>query len=61
MSFLLGFILLVSPCGLDACDALPVSDQVYTTKVECDQIKEAIQLRRPRAVLYCSEVYRPEK
>ncbi|HEJ7989675.1 TPA: hypothetical protein SMI27_000304 [Serratia liquefaciens] len=61
MLTLIGFVLLVSPCGHDACDALPVSERVYPTKTECDQVKEAIQLRRPYAVLYCSDAYRPEK
>lgn len=56
----IGFVLLVSPCGHDACDALPVSERIYPTKDECDQVKEAIQSRRPRAVLYCSEVFRSE-
>jgi len=58
---LIDFVLLVSPCGLDACDALPVSERVYSTKAKCKQVKEAIQLRWPRAVLYCGEIYRPEK
>lgn len=58
---LIGFVLLVSPCGHDSCDALPVSERVYSSKADCDKVKEAIQLRRPRAVLYCSDVYRPEK
>lgn len=61
IGILIGFVLLVSPCGHDACDALPVSERVYSTQAECEQVKEAIQLRRPHAVLYCSEVYRPEK
>lgn len=58
---LIGFVLLVSACGHNFCDALPVSELVFSTKAECEQVKEAIQLRRPHAVLYCSEVYRPEK
>ncbi|WP_392738310.1 hypothetical protein AB3M75_16850 [Serratia ureilytica] len=58
---LIGFVLLVSPCGHDACDALPVSERVYSSLAECEQVKEALQLRRPRAVLYCGDVYRPEK
>lgn len=61
MLTLIGFVLLVSPCGHDACDALPVSERVYPTKAECDKVKEAIQLRRPHAVLYCDAAYRPEK
>ncbi|MFV8928183.1 hypothetical protein ABQ431_18045 [Serratia fonticola] len=60
MLTLIGFVLLVSPCSHDACDALPVSERVYSTKAECEQVKEAIQFRRPHAVLFCSDVYRPE-
>ncbi|MEG7414655.1 hypothetical protein V6E00_07325 [Serratia marcescens] len=51
MLTLIGFLLLVSPCGHDACDALPVSERVYSSLAECEQVKEVIQLRRPRAVL----------
>ncbi|NXZ87086.1 hypothetical protein [Serratia fonticola] len=60
MLTLIGFVLLVSPCGHDACDALPVSERVYSTKAECEQVKEAIQFRRPHAVLFCRDVYRHE-
>ncbi|WP_261424803.1 hypothetical protein [Serratia proteamaculans] len=57
---LIGFVLLVSPCGHDACDGLPVSERIYSSLVGCEKVKEAIQLRRPQAVLYCSDVYRPK-
>lgn len=60
IDILIGFVLLVSPCGHDACDALPVSERVYSIKAECEQVKEAIQQRRPHAILFCGEVYRPE-
>lgn len=60
MGILIGFVLLVSPCGHDACDGLPVSEKVYPMLNDCNRVKDAIQLRRPRAVLYCSEVYRPK-
>ncbi|CAI1700027.1 MULTISPECIES: hypothetical protein [Serratia] len=61
MLTLIGFVLLVSPCGHDACDALPVSERVYPSYDQCERLKEAIQLRRPHAVLYCDAAYRPEK
>lgn len=55
---LIGFVLLVSSCGLDACEALPVSDDIYPTQSECLQISTLIKERRPNVVLMCSEVYR---
>ncbi|OMQ26975.1 hypothetical protein [Serratia oryzae] len=57
---LIGFILLVSACGYDHCDALPVSEHIYATEAECEHVLKAIQLRRPQAVLFCGEVYRSE-
>ncbi|WP_186366984.1 hypothetical protein [Yersinia aleksiciae] len=55
---LIGFVLLVSSCGFDACDALPVSEDIYPTQSECLTTSELIKERRPNAVLMCSEVYR---
>ncbi len=60
IDILIGFVLLVSPCSHDACDAIPVSERVYSSKTECEQVREAIQLRRPQAVLFCGDVYRSE-
>lgn len=31
---LVGYVLLVSPCGHDSCDAVPVTETIYT-KDEC--------------------------
>ena len=59
MLTLIGFLLLVSP--YDACDALPVSERIYSSFDQCERMREAIQLRRPRAVLYCDGVYSTEK
>ncbi len=39
---LIGFVLLVSACGHDACDALPVSERIYPTKVACEQMADRI-------------------
>ncbi|HGM5299709.1 TPA: hypothetical protein ACKP2G_001212 [Serratia marcescens] len=61
MLTLIGFLLLVSPCGHDACDALPVSERIYSSFDQCERMREAIQLRRPSAVLYCDGVYSTEK
>lgn len=55
---LIGFVLLISSCGFDACDALPVSDDIYSTQSECLTISTLIKERKPDAVLMCSEVYR---
>lgn len=55
---LIGFVLLVSSCGLDACEALPVSDDIYPTQSECLTISTLIKERSPDAVLMCGEVYR---
>ena len=55
---LIGFALFVSACGFDACDALPVTDDVYSTYQECQRVLSAIYERRPNVVLMCSEVYR---
>lgn len=55
---LIGFVLLVSACGHDACDALPVSEHIFPTRASCERMAERIHERRPSAVLLCGEVYR---
>lgn len=55
---LIGFVLLVSACGYDACDALPVSEHIFPTQVACEQMAGRIHQRRPDAVLLCDEVHR---
>lgn len=55
---LIGFVLLVSSCGFDACDALPVTEDIYHTQSECLQISTLIKEHRPDVVLVCGEVYR---
>lgn len=55
---LIGFVLLVSSCFNDSCDALPVTEDVYPTKSECLTISTLIKERKPDVVLMCSEVYR---
>ncbi|WBF43737.1 hypothetical protein [Serratia rubidaea] len=57
---LIGFVLLVSPCGYDACDALLASETVYPTRSECVEVKEAVQRRLPEVVLFCQAAYRYE-
>ncbi|CND82015.1 Uncharacterised protein [Yersinia nurmii] len=55
---LIGFVLLVSTCGIDACDALPVSEDIYPTRQECLAVAAKIHQRRPDVVLLCGEVHR---
>lgn len=55
---LIGFVLLASSCGFDVCDALPVTEDIYPTQSECQQISTLIKERRTDVVLICSEVYR---
>ncbi|MCU5771176.1 hypothetical protein N5923_03100 [Erwiniaceae bacterium BAC15a-03b] len=55
---LIGFVLLVSACGYDACEALPVSEHIYPTLASCERMAERIHQRRPQAVLQCGEVWR---
>ena len=55
---LIGFVLLVSACGHDACDALPVSEHIFPTRAICEEMLSRIHKRRPDAVLMCGEVYR---
>lgn len=55
---IIGFVLLVSSCGFDACEALPVTEDIYPTQSECQVASTRLQERRPDAVLMCSEVYR---
>ncbi len=55
---LIGFVLLISSCSFDACDALPVSEDIYPTQSECLTTSTLIKERRPDVVLVCGEVYR---
>lgn len=45
-----GYILLFSACGLDACDALPVTPEVMP-KETCEQWIKLIHEKRPNHVL----------
>ncbi|WP_121575049.1 hypothetical protein [Brenneria alni] len=57
---IIGFVLLVSTCGFDACEALPVSDDIYLTEESCHLVLEAIHERRPETVLTCGTVWRED-
>lgn len=54
---LIGYLLLVSACGMDACEALPVTEDIYPTYHECMQVAERVRERRPAVILICAEVY----
>lgn len=58
---LIGFVLLVSACGSDACDALPVSEKIYQDHASCQRMAERIHHVRPNVVLLCGEVHRDEQ
>lgn len=53
----IGFVLLVSTCGGDACEALPVTEDIYT-KHECEHRLKYIAKRRPNLYFMCNEVMR---
>ncbi|WP_034912652.1 MULTISPECIES: hypothetical protein [Erwinia] len=55
---LIGFVLLVSACGNDACEALPISEHLFPSREVCERMAARIKERRPNAVLLCGEVYR---
>ncbi|WP_029686408.1 hypothetical protein [Tatumella saanichensis] len=58
---LIGFVLLVSACGNDACDALPVSEKIYPDHASCQQMIDRLHKVRPRVFLLCGEVLRNEQ
>nr|WP_113866248.1 hypothetical protein [Brenneria salicis]NMN91597.1 hypothetical protein [Brenneria salicis ATCC 15712 = DSM 30166]RBP63068.1 hypothetical protein DES54_11383 [Brenneria salicis ATCC 15712 = DSM 30166]RLM30777.1 hypothetical protein BHG07_08580 [Brenneria salicis ATCC 15712 = DSM 30166] len=57
---IIGFVLLVSACGTDFCDAIPVSDDIYLNRESCQLVMDIVHERRPDAVLICGEVQRDE-
>ena len=61
MLTLAGFVLLVSASGTDACDALPVTDDIYLNKQSCEIVADVIHERSPGALLICGEVWREEE
>ena len=44
---LIGFVLLVSACGHDACDALPVTEHIYPTQAACEHMAGALSSAVP--------------
>ncbi|MCY1697165.1 hypothetical protein OVA10_03555 [Lelliottia sp. SL45] len=58
MSGLIGFVLLVSPCGHDACEYIPVTERIYPHLIACEQMRSRLLSVRQAAVLTCNEVRR---
>lgn len=55
---LIGFVLLITSCFNDSCNALPVTEDIYPTQSECQAVSTRLKERKPNAVLLCAEVYR---
>ncbi|EEL2519043.1 hypothetical protein G9I05_005015 [Salmonella enterica] len=60
-SALIGFVLLFSPCGKDACEWVPVTEKIYPTQQNCQQIADELKKRRPHYEFSCGEVHRGEE
>ncbi|EEQ04404.1 hypothetical protein yrohd0001_28540 [Yersinia rohdei ATCC 43380] len=45
---------------MDACEALPVTEDIYATRHECLAVAARLHERRPDVVLICGEVYRDD-
>ncbi|ECD9466773.1 hypothetical protein FNH71_18635 [Salmonella enterica subsp. diarizonae] len=58
---LIGFVLLVNPCGYDACEWEPVTEKIYQTRQNCQQVADELKKRRPHYEFSCGEVYRKEE
>ncbi|HAK4777651.1 TPA: hypothetical protein H2C15_003935 [Salmonella enterica] len=58
---LIGFVLLVNPCGHDACEWEPVTEKIYQTRQNCQQVADELKKRRPHYEFSCGEVYRKEE
>lgn len=54
---LIGWALWVSPCGTEPCDALPVTETIFTQQ-ECLIRKNYLASKRPHLYFLCGEVYR---
>ena len=58
MNTLIGFVLLFSPCGKDACEWVPVTETVYPQLQDCERVADELKKRRPQYEFSCGEVYR---
>ncbi|EEN5589893.1 hypothetical protein FWP04_20325 [Salmonella enterica subsp. enterica serovar Mountpleasant] len=60
-SVLIGFVLLFIPCGKDACEWESVTEKIYPTRQNCEQVADELKKRRPHYEFSCGEVYRGEE
>ncbi|EAB2832887.1 hypothetical protein YS65_000453 [Salmonella enterica subsp. enterica] len=60
-SALIGFVLLFSLCGKDACEWEPVTEKIYQTRQNCQQVADELKKRHPHYEFSCGEVYRGEE
>lgn len=60
-STLIGFVLLFSPCGKDACEWVPVTEKIYPTMRACQWVMDELKVRQPHYEFSCGEVYRGEE
>lgn len=60
-SFLVGYVLLFSPCGKDACEWVPVTEKIYPRQQSCQQVADELKKRRPQYEFSCGEVHRAEE
>ncbi|EJJ4071675.1 hypothetical protein VQ330_004185 [Salmonella enterica] len=59
---LIGFVLLVNPCGHDAaCEWEPVTERVYQQERECRGIMLELQRSHPDYDFSCGKVWRHRK
>ncbi|HIB1631777.1 TPA: hypothetical protein ACWV6Y_005771 [Salmonella enterica subsp. enterica serovar Muenchen] len=58
---LIGFVLLVNPCGHDACEWEPVTEKIYPTRQDCQQVADELKKSRPHYEFSCGEVHRGEE
>ncbi|ECP4668586.1 hypothetical protein [Salmonella enterica] len=60
-SVLIGFVLLFSPCGKDACEWVPVTERIYQTRQNCQQVADELKKGHSHYEFSCGEVYRGEE
>lgn len=53
---LVGYVLLVSPCGHDSCDAVPVTETIYT-KDECTIRLNYLKRKDPISIFFVVKYY----
>ncbi|EBV5082398.1 hypothetical protein DO659_03140 [Salmonella enterica subsp. enterica serovar Minnesota] len=56
----IGFVLLFSPCGHDACEWVPFTERIYQTEAQCLRVERELEKRKPQQVFSCDRVFRGE-